>query len=127
MSDDFNWDDLDPCEHVLGHQPRTCVYRNLRGEIIIRQQAGVLEEDDQWLIVQPENVAALISALLRIAPAAEQIAGPAPMSAAERKRKQRERERDQAGPHVTQGHAPDVTPRDYDPFLDRPVLQLAAE
>lgn len=130
MSDDFDWNHLDPDEDILGHQPRTSIYENVRGAIVIRQEAGPLEEDDAWVIIRPENIPALIAALRRHLPADRPDgSGEArpPMTSAERKRRQRERH-DGTG-DVTNGHAARdmrATPDLYDIFMDAPLAPAGA-
>lgn len=136
MSDDFDWNDLDSEDDILGHQARTSIYENVRGAIVIRQEAGPLEEDDAWVIIRPENIPALIAALRRHLPADRPDGGGEarpPMTSAERKRRQRERERhaDTGGvtPDVTPGHvARDMraTPDLYDIFMDAPLAPAGA-
>jgi hypothetical protein len=45
-------------------QPRIAVYTNTSGAIVVRQENEEPFEDDVWVLVRPENVDALIRALM---------------------------------------------------------------
>src|SRR5262245_58890763 len=60
-SDDFDWTG-DAEDVVIKHQPGIACYWNPRGEIVIRQDGGPMD-DDSFIYVQPANVLALIDKL----------------------------------------------------------------
>jgi hypothetical protein len=58
----FSWDDT---ESVVFHkQPRTAVYWNPWGQIVIRQEDDY-GDDDPWVYFDPDRLPALIAALQR--------------------------------------------------------------
>jgi hypothetical protein len=61
---EFDWH-RDP-DVVVPDQSAVAVYENTSGAIVIRQQ-GHYPDDDQWVIIQRENLAPLIAALQRLA------------------------------------------------------------
>jgi hypothetical protein len=63
---DFDW--RDDAGIVLREQPATAVYRNTTGGIVIRQECAWDEEEDPFLVFQPENLPVLIRALQALAP-----------------------------------------------------------
>jgi hypothetical protein len=98
---DFDWVAGD-ANVVIREQPTTAVYTNPFGQVVIRQQTW--PQDDVWVIVGPEHVAAVIKAMLDAAgiePATMFSDGaveaaprsPADPTAAERQRRYRERKR----------------------------------
>lgn len=61
-SDDFDW-----CEDpsiVLQEQPPTAIYTNVAGAVVIRQGGDFLQTGDQIVVVRPENVVRLVTAIL---------------------------------------------------------------
>ncbi|MCP1754405.1 hypothetical protein [Bradyrhizobium elkanii] len=61
---DFSWDGSDI---VLEHQPKTAVYTNDRGQVVIRQEAGSLDPEDVWVYFDAANALGLCRAILRAA------------------------------------------------------------
>jgi hypothetical protein len=60
----FSWDD-DKDSVVLLEQPRTAVYTNPNGCIVIRQEAAWDEEVDPVIIIAPANIPTLVHVLQR--------------------------------------------------------------
>ncbi|MBL8570196.1 MAG: hypothetical protein JNK84_14090 [Phreatobacter sp.] len=124
---DFDWDALSPDESVLHHQPRTAVYENPNGMVVIRQDGDFLFAEDQIVIVAPGNLSALIEALSRHSPAVQTDGhgdrSSRALTAAERKRLQRERERHS----VTKPVTPAVTCRDLSKILEAPVAPVGSD
>jgi hypothetical protein len=58
---DFDWQ-RDEGDIVIPYQPRTAVYENTCGTIVIRQE-NYSDDDDVVVLVTPENLPALIAAL----------------------------------------------------------------
>ena len=61
-ADNFDWSDNNP-RVVIPEQPRTAVYWNPRGQLVIRQERGPLEEDDNFVFFNPDSLKALIAEL----------------------------------------------------------------
>lgn len=61
---EFSWRDLDVI--CVRSQPAVAVYKNPRGEIVIRQESQ-FGDDDHWICLQPENVELLAMTLNDIA------------------------------------------------------------
>ncbi len=61
---DFDWTAGD-ANVVVREQPLTAIYTNPFGQVIIRQQ--IWPQDDVWVIVGPEHVAAVVKAMLAAA------------------------------------------------------------
>ncbi|MCW2227236.1 hypothetical protein [Bradyrhizobium elkanii] len=61
---DFDWDGSDV---VLEHQPKTAVYTNDRGQVVIRQEAGSLDPEDVWVYFDAANALSLCKAILEAA------------------------------------------------------------
>ena len=55
----FDWADADT---TIAHQPRTAIYWNRNGQVVIRQEGEVFE-DDPYVFFSVESVPALIEAL----------------------------------------------------------------
>ena len=96
---EFQWCDDDVIVH---HQPRTAVYWNPRGQIVIREAAADYGDDDPFVFVSVEHLPALISALQ--SRLNEAIGSDAPITvqrhvtpAALRQRRYRERHRNSGG------------------------------
>lgn len=60
MSDDFSWNDG---SIVIKPQRAIAVYANPAGNLIIRQEAYDTTEDDPFIVISREHVAAVIAAL----------------------------------------------------------------
>lgn len=58
------WDADDP-DVVIQAQPRTGVWTNPFGAIVICQEAAEYGDDDPFVMIRPENIDALIRGLLR--------------------------------------------------------------
>jgi hypothetical protein len=69
VSDEFSWADLDESDIVTRGVKPTAVYLNPNGDIVIRQEAGDYQAQDQ-IIVLPVPYAAKLLALLHVAIAA---------------------------------------------------------
>ena len=65
MSNDFEWKDGEE-DVVFPSVQGVAVYRNPQGSVVIRQQAGPLEEEDTFILVPQVHVAALIEALQNV-------------------------------------------------------------
>lgn len=61
-ADDFEWSADNPSV-VIPEQPRTAVYWNRAGQLVIRQERGPLEEDDSAVVFNPDSLKALITEL----------------------------------------------------------------
>lgn len=59
---DFDWSDKNP-DVVIPEQPRSAVYWNDRGQLVIRQERSPLEPDDSFVFFNPESLPALIAAI----------------------------------------------------------------
>jgi hypothetical protein len=57
---EFDWNDADI---VIHHQPRTAIYRNPRGQVVIRQENDDPFDEDAYVFFSLENVPALIRGL----------------------------------------------------------------
>lgn len=62
MSNDFDWKD-DEGYVVFPSVQGVAVYRNPKDQVVIRQQAGPLEDEDTFIVIPRAHVAALIEAL----------------------------------------------------------------
>jgi hypothetical protein len=49
---------------VIHYQPRIAVYTNPVDAIVIRQEAQDCDDEDPFIMVRPENVQALVLALI---------------------------------------------------------------
>jgi hypothetical protein len=58
----FSWEHDDE-DIILEEQPRTAVYENRSGAVVILQESTGVYDDDQIVRIRPENVPALIKAL----------------------------------------------------------------
>ena len=114
--DSFNWNDDDSV--VVRQQFATAVYQNQHGEIVVRQEAGMYEENDAIVVLTPQIAEAVAWAILHeigapeaksmiFAPAHIIDREPAPKdkTAAERQRRYRERQRN--GATVTERNGED--------------------
>ena len=54
MADVFNWDELDPGDRVVPSIKETAVYANPKGHIVIRQEAYLIGEEDEVIVLPPE-------------------------------------------------------------------------
>lgn len=61
----FRWNET---ETVVASVQAIAVYLNPRGQVVIRQEAGPLEQDDSFVILSPSHVKALITALRNLKP-----------------------------------------------------------
>ncbi|MCA6102350.1 hypothetical protein [Bradyrhizobium australafricanum] len=64
MSGDFDWNGPDV---VLEHQPRTAVFTNDRGQVVIRQEGSLDPDEDVWVFFDPSNALSLCKAVLEAA------------------------------------------------------------
>lgn len=62
MADEFNWKE-DKDSVVFPSTQGVAVYANGQGEIVIRQQAGPLDDDDSFVVIPRDQVAAVILAI----------------------------------------------------------------
>ena len=62
---DFSWS-KDLSDIVVPSQPAIAVYKNPKGEIIIRQEAIFGNDEDHWIYVQYQNLDPLIEKLKEI-------------------------------------------------------------
>lgn len=62
MSNDFDWKDGEE-SLVFPSVQGVAVYKNQRGSVVIRQQAGPLDNEDIYIIVPQAHLAALIKSL----------------------------------------------------------------
>lgn len=62
MRSDFNWNDAEEVI-VFKTVQGVAVYRNEDGDVVIRQQAGPLEEEDTFIVVPSSHLEPLITAL----------------------------------------------------------------
>jgi hypothetical protein len=93
-SERFDW-----CESesiVLREQPATAVYINPAGDIVIRQANAYGDDDDDFIYLRPENVPALVDAILAAADAERPAQVDAPLTNAERQRRYRDRHRNES-------------------------------
>ena len=65
MANDFWGDDVEVC---VRHQGKIAVYDNTKGCVVIRQplEGSSSDYEDQVIFVEPENVDALVQALLQV-------------------------------------------------------------
>lgn len=63
MSDKFNWSTTDADTIVVPSVRGVAVYENDRGEVVIRQEAGPLDDEDSFVIVPKTFLPALIRAI----------------------------------------------------------------
>ena len=63
--DDFDWAD-DPAI-VLKRQPAVAVYVNRRDEVVIRQEADIGYDEDEFIFVGPDNAETLARAIVSAA------------------------------------------------------------
>lgn len=61
-ADAFDWDDLETGDVLFRSQPETAVYMGERGHICIRQPDS-LGDDDEVVVIDPENAIKLIDRL----------------------------------------------------------------
>lgn len=61
MSDEFTWDD--PSDTVFPTTQGVAVYRNKDGDIVIRQEARYLDDEDSFIVIPESRVDDLILAL----------------------------------------------------------------
>jgi hypothetical protein len=59
--EDFDWDDPEEDSIVLREQRATAVYRNMKGEVVIRQRCW--PDDDSFLFISPENEVGFMEAM----------------------------------------------------------------
>jgi hypothetical protein len=121
-NDNFDWSEEDP---VVQEQLATTIYRNDRGELVIRQKADAYDEGDTIVLLTMANAPALAHAILDLVAERLPLSATAPKdkTAAERQRRRRDKQRD-ATVTVT------VENRDTgseDEFEEVPPLLLAAE
>lgn len=57
---EFDWNSVEP---AIQPQAKIAVFENSDGAVVIRSQGDSGYQEDQWIIVQPHNVQALINAL----------------------------------------------------------------
>lgn len=110
MTDDddvFNWSEVDV---VVPHQPAICCYLNPTGGVVIRQDQTCYGQNDVWILVRPENVRRVVTAMLALIEPERPLALPAPMSPAERSKRYRENKRHE------QRHGERDAPRDGNLF-----------
>jgi hypothetical protein len=62
----FDWAN-DPAI-VIKRQPAIAIYVNCRGELVIRQEAGIGFDEDECVFVRPDHVVKLIGALRALHP-----------------------------------------------------------
>ena len=68
MADEFDWNDQDCAKDIVFPSTQgVAVYRNDRNEIVIRQQAGPLDDTDTWVIVPAEHADLLVKAIKKAA------------------------------------------------------------
>jgi hypothetical protein len=63
-SGEFNW--LDDDSIVLRDQRATAIYRNHWGGLVIRQECAWNEEDDPFVVINPENIEAFLDRLTEV-------------------------------------------------------------
>ncbi len=63
MSDKFDWSKTDSDTVVVPSVRGVAVYENDRDDVVIRQEAGSLDGDDDFVIIPRAFVPALIKAL----------------------------------------------------------------
>lgn len=61
------WSASDP-DVVIGEQLPVAVYENIFGAVVIRQEARGRDEEDQTVVIRPENLHRLIDALIPFLP-----------------------------------------------------------
>jgi hypothetical protein len=106
---EFDWTGT---ETFIHEQPETAVYRNSRGQVVIRQHQNWMAYDEDWYVFfSPEFVPALIAELENYlksigqnrasskperdsVTARDSVTSPRDKTAAQRKRRQRQRERE---------------------------------
>ena len=115
---DFNWI-ADAADVVVPDQAAIAVYRNARGDIVVRQEASITYDEDHLVVVAPEHAQALAHAILSAAgvpDTAGDIAGAEPGKAAkdrtgaERQRRFRERHGKRNGEASRNGETPLLAP-----------------
>lgn len=61
------WRHDDP-DLIVQCQPAICVYENMYGSVVILQEQQGHEDDDQCVMIRPENLSVIISALKKYLP-----------------------------------------------------------
>lgn len=61
--DGFDWESDDAV--ILREQRATAAYRNKAGELIIRQRAGPLDDEDSFIYIASENAVPFMEALAK--------------------------------------------------------------
>jgi hypothetical protein len=59
----FSWDNPDDPSIVIPRQPAIAVYVNQRDEMVIRQEAGIGWDEDEYIFVGIDNVEKLIEGI----------------------------------------------------------------
>jgi hypothetical protein len=91
---------------VLREQPKTAIYLNVHGDVVIRQMGGY--EDDPYVVIAIHNVPRVARAVLALAGVELPVTSPAANSSgAERSRRYRKRRAQRDDHHATVTH--DVT------------------
>ena len=91
--DDFDWNDADKGDVVVGHQGQIACYLNGDRDLVVRQERDWWRQDDAWIVIRPENVRQLVRAMLALIEPEKPLALPAPMTQADRAKRYRERKR----------------------------------
>jgi hypothetical protein len=63
--EDFDWNNPDEESIVLREQRATAIYRNKAQELIIRQRAGIYDDQDTFVYLTPENEVTFMEALAK--------------------------------------------------------------
>lgn len=114
-SEQWDWGIGDDDDVVVREQLATAVYRNTRGEIVIRQKADAYDDGDTIVLLAPDNAARLARKLLEIVgDDGEFWQAPTPKTPAQRQRTYRQRHAVTAGmtETVTETVTPVVLSRD---------------
>ena len=99
---EFDWEDTEAV--VLPEQPRTAVFVNTHGAVVVRQRCADDEDSDVYVLIQPHNARLVALAIMACAKQSAAcfedepcpIPGPT-SSAAERQRRYRSRKKQRNG------------------------------
>lgn len=61
---EFKWNGDDADAVILPHQPRTAVYSSSTGNVVVRQEADAMQENDDLIYLTPQGALAVAWALI---------------------------------------------------------------
>jgi hypothetical protein len=76
---DFSWtSDRDKDAIVLGMQQAIAVYLNGDGAVVVRQEGHPYDDEDEIIVIQPQNAGAVADAIMDAAELSKQLTKQAP-------------------------------------------------